>query len=566
VIAVFLCWALLGNTSNVQLAIDIAMFVSMAYSWNVISGFTGYISFGQVVFFGFGALFAAELMVHAGMTWYLAAVIGGLAAAVVAVPVGALMLRLRGIYFALGMFGLAYVVQLLCSRWSYAGGSTGLVIPGNLAQTQVLVALTCIAVLAFGLNAFMARSSFGLRAMAIRDDEQVAAAMGVQTVRIKVIAFAMSAILPAIAGGMIAYNRAFIDSSSVFDPSLDLQVMVFVLAGGIGTVWGPLIGATILTIANDQLSSHLPNYQLILFGGLVILITIFLPGGVVSLFNRVGWLRREIVKGRSNLRSREVLEDVLEAVSEPDTDATADLLSCEQVGVSFGGVHALQGIDFTVARNKTVFIIGANGAGKTTLFNAITGVFRPTSGTITFDGVQVGRQAPHVLARRGMGRTFQIPRPFDSMTVWENVLVAALGGRQRHQAIAQAEWVIRVLGIEEICLSPTETLAVGHRRMVELARALALRPKMILLDEVMAGMSDDELERVREAIRKMRAYGVDAVVGIEHVIKAIVDLTDEIVVLDQGKNVIAGEPSMILRHPEVIRAYLGEEISAEVST
>jgi len=546
----------LAGAANAATAIDIAMFVTLAYSWNIISGFTGYVSFGQVVFFGFGALFTGELIIHAGMTWYLAAVVGGIAAAIVAVPVGIVMLRLRGIYFALGMFGLAYVVSLLCSRWSYTGGSTGLVIPGSLAQNQVLIGLTCVAVLAFLVNAYMARSPFGLRAMAVRDDEQVAEAMGVRTMQVKVTAFALSALLPAIVGGFIAYYRAFIDASSVFDAQVDLQVIVFVLAGGIGTVWGPLIGAAVLTIVNNQLSDNLPDWQLAVFGALIIVITLYLPGGVASIFNRFGWLRRDIIRGPKRIRARDELEALLPRADD-GAGATGELLACRDVGVAFGGVHALQGVDFVIERGTSTFIIGANGAGKTTLFNTITGLVKPSSGTISFDGVPVGRSGPHALARSGIGRTFQIPRPFESMTVWENVLAGALGGRARGSAVRYAEWVIRVLEMEDICYDASATLPVGHRRMLELARALALAPKLILLDEVMAGMSDEELQRVRSAIRQMRSFGVEAIVGVEHVIKAIVDLCDEIVVLDRGRRIVSGPPEEILRHPEVVRAYLG---------
>ena len=559
-VAAFLAWGLLGSLSTNQLAIDIAMFVALAYGFNIISGFTGYISFGQVVFFGFGAFATALLVIHLDVPWFLAAVLGGLGAAVVAVPIGAVMLRLQGIYFALGMFGLAYVVSLLLSQWEFTGGSTGLVVPGVIAQKPVLLSVTGVAVLAFAVNAFMARSPFGLRAMAVRDDEQVAEAVGVATTRVKVMAFVLSALMPALVGGMVAYNRGFIDTSTVFNPAIDLQVIVLVLAGGIGTLWGPLIGAVLLTLISDQLATALPDYQLALFGVLIVLVTIFLPGGVVSLVNRWGGLRREIVRGTADLPTEAELERRLAAAHTPRANDRADdpdLLVCTDVGVDFGGVHALRSVDFTVRRGQTVFIIGANGAGKTTLFNAIAGAVPPSKGTIVFDGRPVHGVPAHQLARRGLARTFQIPRPFASMTVWENVYVAALGGRHRRQAQEQAAWVVQVLGLEEIRFAASDTLAVGHRRMVELARALALGPSLILLDEVMAGMSEDELEVVRDAIRRMPSFGVDAVAGIEHVIKAIVDLADEIVVMDRGSTIISGEPTEILRHPEVIRAYLG---------
>jgi branched-chain amino acid transport system permease protein len=427
------------------------------------------------------------------------------------------------------------------------------------------VVMAVLALAAFGMNAFMARSTFGLRAMAVRDDEPVAAAMGVATTRVKVIAFAMSAALPGVAGGVVAYNRAFIDTSTVFTSTYDLQVIVFVLAGGIGTLWGPLVGALGLTVLGDQLATTLPDWQLALFGLLVILITIFLPGGIVSLFNRQGLLRREIVRGPHRLPDRDDLESRLAAAAD-ETSQARDLLVCTGVDVQFGGVHALRGVDFTVRSGETLFIIGANGAGKTTLFNTITGLVAPTAGTITFDGTPVQSLSQHQLARRGVGRTFQIPRPFESMTVWENILVAALGGRRHAVAVDQAAWVVRVLGLEDICFAAAETLPVGHRRMVELARALALQPRLILLDEVMAGMSDAELERVRAAIRAMPSFGVEAVAGIEHVIKAIVDLSTEIVVMDRGTRILSGEPREILRHPEVIRAYLGGPVRQEAQT
>ncbi|RBY79892.1 hypothetical protein DQ238_09735 [Geodermatophilus sp. TF02-6] len=560
VVGAFLAWGLLGTPARNQLAIDVAMFVALAYAWNIISGFTGYVSFGQVVFFGIGGFVTAELIIHLQVPWFLATVLGGLAGALLAVPIGWVMLRLQGIYFALGMFGLAFVVSLLLSQWEFTGGSTGLVVPGVIAQQEVLLGVTGVAVLAFLMNAFLARSPFGLRAMAVRDDEQVAEAMGVPTTRTKVLAFTLSAVFPALVGGMVAYNRAYIDTSTMFNPAIDLQVIVLVLAGGIGTLWGPLIGAVLLTLVSHELATALPDHQLALFGALVILVTIFLPGGLVSLANRFGWLRREIVRGPAELPPEDELERALAAAHAPrdaDRPAGEELLVASGVGVTFGGVQALRDVDFTVRRGETVFIIGANGAGKTTLFNAITGMVRTSAGTISFDGLPVQGVRAHVLARRGLARTFQIPRPFGSMTVWENVYLAALGGRHRRQAHAQAAWVVQVLGLQDIRFAASDTLAVGHRRMVELARALALGPSLILLDEVMAGMSDDELERVREAIRRMPSFGVDAVAGIEHVIKAIVDLADEIVVMDRGSRIISGEPNEILRHPEVIRAYLG---------
>ena len=556
-------YGLTGSGYELQVATDIAMAIVLALSWNVISGFTGYVSFGQVVFFGAGALTAAELVIHAHLPWFVAAPIGGALAGAIAIPLGLVMLRLRGIYFALGMFGLVSVSSLLLSQWKYTGGSSGLVIKGEAAPGPILLAMVLCAATAFALNVYLSRSTFGLRAMSIRDDEEVAAAMGVPTTRIKVIAFALSAILPAVAGGLVAYNRGFVEVDGLFDSGIDVQTILFVLAGGIGTAWGPVIGAIVLTVVGEQLRSSVPELQLALFGALIIAVALFAPGGVVSFLNRYGLLRRALVLAPRELPSQQDLETSL-GPARPAVAAAEGgegVINCRGVGVTFGGVKAVSDVSMTVRSGETVCIIGANGAGKTTLFNAITGLVRPSSGSVEFDGRPIGRLPIYALARSGIGRTFQIPRPFESMTVWENVLLAAAGGRMRRHAVDQASWVIRVLDLEPIWTSPVATLPVGHRRMVELARALALQPRVILLDEVMAGMSDDELETVRSAIRQMPSLGVEAVIGIEHVIKAIVDLADRIVVLDTGHKLMEGPPQEILRHPEVIRAYLGEEFA-----
>jgi branched-chain amino acid transport system permease protein len=567
-VAGLLAYGLTGGGYEIQLGTDIAMFIALALSWNVISGFTGYVSFGQVVFFGLGALTGAELINHANLSWYTAAPVAGIFAGLVAIPVGLIMLRLRGIYFALGMFGLVSVSSLLFSQWSFTGGATGLTISGELAATPIFIAMAAVAVVAFALNAFITRSTFGLRAMSIRDDEEVAEAMGVPTVRIKVMAFALSAILPAVAGSLVAYNRGFIDVPGVFESTLDVQVILFVLGGGIGTLWGPVMGAVVFSLLGDRLRSAFPELQLAMFGALIVAVALFLPGGLVSLFERGGLLRRVIVKAPKAIPEEEELEARL-AESRPARVASAttnpggaapEVVGVHDIGVTFGGVQALSGVTMDFRAGETVFIIGANGAGKTTLFNVITGLVKPSSGSITFEGHPTTRLSTHHLAEHGVGRTFQIPRPFESMTVWENLLVAAAGGRMRRHAVDQAAWVVRVLQIDDIWLSPVSTLPVGHRRMVELGRALALQPRIILLDEVMAGMSDEELERVRATIRRMPSLGVDAVAGIEHVIKAITDLADRIVVMDAGKNIMEGPPAEVLRHPEVVRAYMGTEV------
>jgi len=553
ILAVFVAAPIFGSAYMVQLVTDILIFTALAYGWNLISGFTGYLSFGQVSFYGVGAYATGVMVVHMPIPWYLAVCAGGVLAMLVAVLIGPIMLRVRGILFALSMFGLARIFAVLFSDWDYAGGGNGLTLPAELTPVGVYVFAGLLALAGFSLNAWFARSGFGLDAMGIREDENAAAAVGVPTTRVKVAAFALSGVLAGLAGGLVAWNRSYIDPPSMFDPTIDLQTVVFVLFGGMGTIWGPLIGTVILTVVGEQLLVHFPNLELALYGLVVIVTVLLLPGGIVSLVNRWGWLPRPIVLAPRALPFGEP-PPPRAAPPEP----SVPVLAVDGLGVRFGGLVALDGVSFHIAPGETVAIIGANGAGKTTLFNAITGFVPPTHGDIRLRGRSVARLPAFRRARDGMARTFQIPRLMRPMTVWENVLAAARHGRQGHRAVAQAAWAVHTVGLADLWLAPVSQLSPGHQRRLEFGRVLALDPDLVLLDEVMAGMTKDEQEEMRAVIRHLHGFGVSAVAMVEHVIAAIADLSDRMIVLDFGRKIAEGTPDEVLRDPAVIRAYLGE--------
>ncbi len=550
--AAFAAVPLAGSRYTVQLGTDVLVFTALAYGWNLISGFTGYLSFGQVSFYGIGAYATGLLVQHTTIPWYFAICLGGVVAALAAGVLGPIMLRLRGILFALGMFGLARILGVLFSDWGYAGGGSGMTLPATLTPLGVYVFAGVVALAGAGLNAWVARAGFGLDAMSVREDEEAATALGVPATRVKVAAFIVSATLPALAGGLVAWNRSYIDPPSMFDPTIDLQTVVFVLFGGIGTVWGPFLGTLVLMIVGEEFLVYFPNLELALFGLVVILTVLTFPGGLVSLANRLGVLRRPVVLAPAALPDGappQAREEVVEG---------APVLEVRDLTVRFGGLVALNDVSFVIGSGETVSIIGANGAGKTTLFNTITGFIAPSSGDILFMGNSVARLPAFRRAQLGMARSFQIPRVMAAMTVWENVVLAARHGRQRHRAVDHAAWVLRTVGFAPMWLDPVARLSPGHQRLLEFARVLALNPELVLLDEVMAGMTRDEQEDVRAVIRRLKEYGVAAVACVEHVIAAIADLSDRMVVLDFGRKIADDVPSRVLQDPVVVRAYLGE--------
>jgi branched-chain amino acid transport system permease protein len=255
--------------------------VALAYGWNIISGYAGYFSFGQIAFFGLGSYTTALLVVDLHWYWMLAALAGGAVSLALAIPLGYVMLRLRGPFFAMGMFGMAQMVRVLVTAIPATGSGAGLYLPPGSGITEVYYWTLAICLGAFALTVWIDRSAFGLRLQALREDEQVAATLGVGTTSAKLTAFGLSALIPGLLGGGWSLYLTYIEPDAVFSSRLDLQSIVMTVLGGLGTVWGPLVGGVLMTQVAEALWARFPQAYLMIFGGLLVLLLIALPRGIV---------------------------------------------------------------------------------------------------------------------------------------------------------------------------------------------------------------------------------------------------------------------------------------------
>lgn len=255
--------------------------IGLAYGWNIISGYAGYFSFGQIAFFGIGAYATALLVVDLGWYWMPAALAGGVLACALAIPLGYVMLRLRGPFFAMGMFGMAQMVRVLVTAIPATGSGAGLFLPPGSGITAVYYWTLAIALGALALTIWIDRSAFGLRLQALREDEQVAATLGVETTRTKITAFGLSALIPGLLGGGYALFLTYIEPDAVFSSRLDLQTIVMAILGGLGTVWGPLVGGLVMSQISEALWARFPEIYLMIFGGLLVTLLLALPRGIV---------------------------------------------------------------------------------------------------------------------------------------------------------------------------------------------------------------------------------------------------------------------------------------------
>jgi branched-chain amino acid transport system permease protein len=530
--------------------------VVLATSWNILSGYSGYFSFGHAAFLGTGVYTTAVLGGKLGWPFLATLPAAAAVSALLGVALGAIVFRvraLRGELFALLTLAVTFVVATIVLNTPIDGGPgvylSALPVP-RLAPTPsgsfYLLALAA-AVLTVWAAWRTYHSRFGTGLFAIHDDEDVAEVMGVPTYRFKLAALALSCALAGLAGGIHALFVSYVTVAETFSGFAALYVILMSALGGTRHWLGPTLGAAAVTALMYLFTTgDFAVAGRAAIGLIFIIVILLVPGGILGRFSR----RKPQNRGQS---------PVCETRASTPTASSEPLLVIRGAQKRFSGVQALAGVDLEVRRGEILGLVGPNGSGKSTLINVVSGHYPADGGSIVFEARSLIGLPPHRIARAGIARTYQIPRPFSHLSVLENVALPPMFGQvvmDRASAEREAWRWLEFTGLDGKAQARPAELNLHQRKFLELARALASRPKLIFLDEVLSGLTAAEMDEAIRLIRAIRERGA-TIVFVEHVMRAVMELTDRVVVLTYGRTIAQGAPREVMRNPEVMSAYLG---------
>ena len=610
---------------------------AQATSWNILSGFSGYFSFGQAAIVGVGAYTTAVLVGRHDWEFFATLPVAAVLSTALGLAIGALAFRLRslrGEIFALLTLAVPFILSSVARNVPAIDGGQGIIVPspsvadvfGGFQEMLYLVGLT-IAFLAITVAFVMQHSRGGWALFAIHDAEDVAEGLGVPTFRYKMLAIGLSGLLGGLAGSAYALQIGFVTVESVFGLEIPLFVIVMSVLGGRHHWLGPPLGALVIVTIEDRLSSSgFEGWSLIILGTILITLVVLAPEGLLARLRergpavaigfvvpvvalaiagwgdgvidwlavgmvvatvvafvpvpavvpRVSWPWRAVgtapvvaepagttaVPGTPGVEPADPVVEPARAAVAPQE--RVPIIEVRDLAKHYGGVHALDGVSLTVYEGELVGLVGPNGSGKSTLIGMLAGRLQPTRGTISVTGTPIGALPPHAVAHLGIARTYQIPRPFESMTVRDNVAMAIMFGREASTlavARAQADEHLAFVGLGRRADSLPAGINLHERQLLEMARALATKPRVLLLDEALAGLNPAEIDQAVAVVRRIHDSGVTIVI-VEHLLRVVNQLSTRILVLDNGRLLAEGEPATVMADPAVISAYLGSHAHA----
>ncbi|MBX3626081.1 MAG: branched-chain amino acid ABC transporter ATP-binding protein/permease [Rhizobacter sp.] len=554
----------------------IGMYALVALGLVLLTGVAGLTSFGQAAFVGMGAYTTAYLTTAHGLSPWVTVWIALVITAVAALVLAWITLRMSGHYLPLATIAWGLSLYYTLGNIDALGKYDGLLgLPAiNFFGTELrsgrsfYYLLWVIVVLASFATLHLLDSRVGRALRAVKGGVTMAEAMGVNTFRTKVMAFVIAAIFAAISGWLFAHFQRTVNPSP-FGLGKGIEYLFMAVLGGVGHVWGAIVGAGIVKILEEQLQTWLPrlmgssgNYEVIVFGIVLVLVLHYARDGVWAFIE--GWLppvRRKVDwHGAAPLA---------EQSKPPQGELVLDV---QAVRKQFGGLVAVNDVSFQVKAGEIVGLIGPNGAGKSTTFNLVTGVLPATSGAVSFRGQRIDGMASRDIAKRGLSRTFQHVKMIPTMTVLENVALGAhlrgsrgvaaamlrLDRAEERSLLREAERQLKRIGMEQYLHEQAGNLAMGPQRLMEIARALCADPALLLLDEPAAGLRHKEKQALVEVLRQLRSEGL-SILLVEHDMDLVMQVTDRIVVMEFGTKLMEGTPSEVQASPAVRAAYLGTE-------